>query len=600
MVGDGEARSLAGRDWLALGLLVAVVFLAYQPCWAGALLWDDAAHLTRAELRPGSGLLRIWFELGATQQYYPLVHSAFWLQHRLWGDATLGYHLVNLALHATAAILVAVALRRLAVPGAILAAALFALHPVQVESVAWITEQKNTLSAVFYLAAGLAWLRFEDRRDASSYLLALAMFLLALSSKTVTATLPAALLLLHWWRRGRPTWKHDVLPLLPFFLLGAAAGVLTAWVERHLVGAEGGAFQLSPAERVLVAGRAAWFYLGKLIWPTDLVFIYPRWVVSQDARWQYLYPASLLGALAALWLLRRRLPGPFVAALFFLGTLLPALGFVDIYPFLFSFVADHFQYLASIGIIALASAGATLTFDRSPPWRRRVVGALCVSVLAALSALTLRQSQVYVDRETLYRSVIRGNPGCWMAYNNLASALLSRGAVDEALPLAEKALELRPGYPEAHNNLALALGRQGRGEEAIAHFQRALSLDPAYAEAHNNLAFLLADRGLLGEAITHYRRALQIEPSNPGMNYNLAMALVAHGEPRAAAVHLRRALEVEPEFVEARNNLGILLARAGRIEEAIAQFREALRIRPDSTEVRRNLDAALASGGSSK
>jgi Flp pilus assembly protein TadD len=585
------------RDWLSLVALAAAVFLAYQPAWSGGLLWDDAAHLTRADLRSWHGLWRIWFEPGATQQYYPLLHSAFWLEHRLWGDATAGYHLVNLALHSASAAMVALALRRLAVPGPVLAAAIFALHPVQVESVAWIAEQKNTLSAVFYLGAALAWLRFQEQRDRRAYLLALAAFVLALCSKTVTATLPAALLLLHWWRCGKPSWRRDVLPLVPFFLLGAVAGLFTAWVERNLVGAEGAAFDRTVVERGLIAGRAAWFYLRKLAWPADLVFIYPRWNVSQDVWWQYLYPASALAVLAALWARRHRLPGPLTGALFFLGTLFPALGFFDVYPFLFSYVADHFQYLASLGIISLAAAGAARLLDRSPPWRRRLGLASCLAGLAGLGILTWRQSHLYADGEALYRATIRGNPGCWMAFNNLAGALISRGAVDEAMPLAQKALELRPDYPEAHNNLALALGSRGRVEEATAHYRRALELDPGYAEAHNNFGFALAARGQLEEAISHYRRALESDPGHAGVHYNLAMALVARGQPRAALAHLRRAVELQPEFLEARNNLGILLARSGRLDEAIEQFRQALKIQPGSAEVRRNLDIALAGRG---
>jgi Flp pilus assembly protein TadD len=577
--------------------LLAAVALAYQPAWNGGFLWDDAAHVTRADLRSWRGLWRIWSEPGATQQYYPLLHSAFWLQHRLWGDAPAGYHLVNLALHAAAALLAGLALRRLSVPGAFLAAAVFALHPVHVESVAWITELKNTLSAVLYLGAAMAWLRFEEERRARAYLLALALFVLALCSKTVTATLPAALLLLHWWKRGRPGWRREVLPLLPFFALGAAAGSFTAWVERKLVGAEGAAFDLSPVERGLVAGRAAWFYLGKLVWPADLSFVYPRWSVSQAIWWQYLYPAAALAVLAILWSQRQRWPGPLAGTLFFLGTLFPALGFFDVYPFLFSFVADHFQYLASLGIIALAAAGAARLLERRRLWRRPAGDALCLAALAVLAALTWQRSHLFADRETLYRATIRSNPGCWMAYNNLAGSLIARGATEEALGLVQRALDLRPDYPEAHNNLGLVLASRGRWDEAIRHYRRALELDPAYPEAHNNLGFAIAAGGELDEAIAHYRWALEGDPGQAGVHYNLAMALLARGDDPQAAAHLRRALELQPDFLEAHNNLGILLARSGRLDEAIEQFRRALEIAPSSAEVRRNLDLALERRG---
>ena len=582
------APSLRARDWLTAAALLAAVLLAYQPAWHGGLLWDDAAHLTRADLRSWQGLWHIWFDPGATQQHYPLVHSAFWLEQRLWGNDPTGYHVVNLLLHSGAALLVALVLRRLAVPGAYLAAAIFALHPVHVESVAWITELKNTLSAVFYLGAALAWVHFEEKRRVWTWLLALFLFVLALCSKTVTATLPAALLLVHWWRRGRPSWRRDVAPLLPFYALGAAAGVFTLWVERRLVGAEGAAFDLTALQRVLIAGRAAWFYLGKLVWPANLVFIYPRWQVSQSVWWQYLYPAAAVATLAALWALRKRLPGPLTAALFFLGTLVPALGFFDVYPFLFSFVSDHFQYLASIGIIALAASGIA-----SLP-QRRAGQAVSVAILAILAALTWKQSRLYADAETLYRATIRDNPACWMAYSNLSGLLIARGGAAEAEGLARKALELRPDYPEAHNNLALALVQRGQPGEAFAHYRRAIELSPGYAEARNNFGFALASGGNLDEAIFQYREALEADPGRAGIHYNLAMALIARRQFQAAVVHLRRAVQLQPDFVEARNNLGILLVRGGHLDDAVDQFRRALALAPGSAEVRKNLALALA------
>ncbi|HZR11223.1 MAG TPA: tetratricopeptide repeat protein [Myxococcales bacterium] len=594
MGGDGVARASPARDSGFFAALLVAVFAAYQPAWNGGLLWDDAAHLTRPDLRSWQGLWRIWAEPGATQQYYPLLHSAFWVQHRLFGDAPTGYHLVNLGLHFGAAVLAALILRRLAVPGAFLAAAIFALHPVHVESVAWISEEKNTLSAVFYLGAALAWLHFEERREKRAYLLSLLLFALALCTKTVTATLPAALLLVHWLRRGTPSWRRDVVPLLPFFVLGAAAGLFTVWVERNLVGAQGAGFERTMIERALLAGRAAWFYLGKLVWPADLVFIYPRWTVSQRVWWQYLYPAAALAALATLWLLRKRMPGALAGALFFVGTLFPALGFFDLYPFLFSFVADHFQYLASLGILTLAAAGAARLFEDARPALRRAGAGLCLAGVAVLAVLTWRQSRLYSDRETLYRATLRSNPGCWMAWNNLSGALISRGAAAEALPMAQRALALRPEYPEAQNNLALALLALGRPAEAIEHYRTALQLDPAYAEAHNNLGFALAAAGEPEKAIPHYRKALELDPGRAGVHYNLAMALIARGDLGAAAAHLSRAVELEPGSVEARNNLGILLARGGQLDAAIEQFRQALEIEPGSAEIRRNLGIALS------
>ena len=285
---------------VALALPFAAL-AAYWPALMGGFVWDDDGHVTRPELRPLHGLWRIWTEPGATQQYYPVLHSAFWAEQRLWGDSALGYHLVNVLLHLLGCLLLYKVLRRLAVPGALLAATVFALHPVCVESVAWISEQKNTLSTVFYLGAALAYLDFDDRRLRGRYALATALFVLALLSKSVTASLPAALLVVFWWKRGSLAWKRDVRALVPWFSLSAVAAAVTPWVESRYVGASSSAYPLGPVERLLVAGRAAWFYLGKIVWPADLVFIYPRWTVDVHTAWQIAFPLAAAAALAVLF-----------------------------------------------------------------------------------------------------------------------------------------------------------------------------------------------------------------------------------------------------------------------------------------------------------
>ena len=344
-------RSRRLADAAIAGLLFCAALAAYWPALNGEFLWDDNAHVTKPELQSLHGLFRIWFEVGATQQYYPVLHSAFWVEHRLWGDSVLGYHLTNLCLHVLAACLLMWMVRRMALPGAWLAAFLFALHPVCVEAVAWIAEQKSTLSAVFYLAAASTYLNFDRTRRKAAYFQALGLFVLALLSKTVTATLPAALLLIFWWQRRRIEWRRDVQPLAPFFLLGAGLGLFTAWVERNVIAAEGPEFALSFLQRVLLAGRVIFFYFGKLIWPANLTFTYPRWTVDPSQWQQYVFPVGILAMAAALIWLARRQRGPLAAFLYFCGTLFPALGFFNVFPFLYSYVADHFQYLASLGIL---------------------------------------------------------------------------------------------------------------------------------------------------------------------------------------------------------------------------------------------------------
>jgi len=517
-------KTVLQRDllWTA-ALLVAAVLVAYFPALHGKLLWDDEAHVTQPALRALDGLWSIWFDLGATQQYYPLLHSAFWLDHKLWGDAVVGYHLVNILFHAAAASLLLLILRRLKIPGAALAAAIFALHPVYVESVAWITEQKNALSAVFYFGAMLVYLRFDGDRRRSVYFLALGLFVAGLLTKTVTATLPAALLVIFWWQRGRLSWRRDVTPLVPWFALGAAAGLFTAWVEHTIIGAKGTAFEFSPIERCLLAGRVIWFYLAKLFWPVDLLFIYPRWEVNASVWWQYLFPLAAIALAAALWLIRGRSRAPLAALLFFTGSLFPVLGFFNVYPFIFSFVADHFQYLASVGIIVLVSAAATTLWARVPQRARWAGPALCVAAVGALGALTFRQSGIYRDPLTLYRATLDKNAGCWMCSNNIGMVLADAGRPRDAIPYYEQTLRIRPNLPETHNNLANALQQTGRAPEAIAYYREALRLKPNYVEAHNNLGAALFTMGKMSEAKTEYEAALRINPDFEAARENLSL-----------------------------------------------------------------------------
>ena len=588
------ARSFGPRDWLFVVALLAAVILVYQPALHGGLLWDDNAHITHAELRSWHGLCRIWFDVGATQQYYPLSETAFWVQHKLWGDAMMGYHLVNIALHALTAVMVALVLRQLAIPGAFLAAAIFALHPVHVESVAWITEQKNTLSAVFYLGAAMAYFRFDRNRGMAWYLGALGLFVLALASKIVTVTLPAALLVIFWWQRGKLSWRRDVLPLVPFFAIGVVAGVFVAWVERNLVGAQGPDFVLTVMQRCLLPGRVIWFYLGKLLWPADLHFIYPRWEVSPAVWWQYAFPLALLMLLAVLWKLSRRWRGPLAGLLFFAGTLFPVWGFLNVYWFMFSYVADHFQYLASLGIISLVSGGAALLLERWALWGRPAAYAACLAVLAILADLTWQQSRMYADVETLYRRTIAENPGCWMAYNNLGLVLAEHGRMDEAIACYHKSLDIKPDRAYTHNNLANALCDCGRVDEAIAQYRAALKIMPEYAGARNNLGLLLRQQGHIAEAIEQYKKALEISPDLVAARNNLGFVLCRQGHVAEAIAQYRTALEIMPDYADARYNLGIVLYEHGRMREALAEWRELLRWQPRNVLALNRLAWALA------
>jgi protein O-mannosyl-transferase len=593
----GWLRDLWGRGWLKGLLLLTAVIFVYQPVWHGKPIWDDEAHLTPPGLRSPQGLARIWIEPGATQQYYPLVHSLFWVEYKLWGNTTLGYHLINILLHAFSALLLWKILRRLQVPGAYLAAAIFALHPVGVESVAWISEIKNTLSGAFYLGAVLVYLRFDRTRNWMFYFVTLGLFLLGLMSKTVVATLPAALLVVFWWQRGRLSWKQDVLPLIPFFVVGIGAGLFTAWVEWKFVGAKGSEYDFTFIERVLIAGRVIWFYLGKLVWPVDLVFIYPRWHVSQTVWWQYLFPLTALLVSVVLWLLSRRNRAPLAAWLFFVGTLFPALGFFNVYPFRYSFVADHFQYLASIGPITLAAAGIAIFFRSLMDKRQFLEPIVCGTLLLVLGVSSWRQSGMYTDIETLWRMTIARNPDCWLANNNLGDYLYNKGHIKEAIEHYQKAIQIDPNYAEAQNNLGAALAAEGRFDEAIENYHKAIQISPNFAYALNNLGMALAARGQFDDAIENYRKAIQISPNFADALDNLGAALTVKGRSDEALGYYRQALAIDPNLAGAHNNLGILLAKQGRTAEAIEYYQRAIELNPSRAEFYYNLGNLLATQG---
>jgi tetratricopeptide (TPR) repeat protein len=573
-------------------LLVIATLLAYQPAWHGQRIWDDEAHLTPPALRSLDGLARIWTQIGATQQYYPLTFTAFWVQHELWGDLTLGYHLVNILLHSLSALLFLTILRRLQVPGAWLAAACFALHPVHVESVAWMTQLKNTLSGVLCLGSLLAYLGFDQTREKRFYALALGLFALGLLSKTAIVPLPAGMLAVLWWKRGRLSWKQDALPLAPFFLAGLVAGLVTVWLEQSLYGARGAEFEFPFLERCLIAGRAIWFHLGKLLWPADLQFMYPRWEISQAAWQQYLYPAAALVLLAGLWRLRHCSRAPLAGLLCFILALFPTLGFFNACTFHYTFVNDHHQYLASLGIIAVAAAGATVVSAR---WPFR--GVLCLALLATLATLTWRQCRMYVDLETLWRTTAARNPGCYLAHINLGRLFFQQGRVDEAIAHNQKALDIRPGSAEVHNDLGLALMQKGLAGEAIAHYQKALTIRPSLTEAHVNLGNALAHEGQLDGAIAQYQQALAMEPRNGKIYSNLSAALLRQGKLDAAIDCLQKALELLPAFAEAHNDLGVVLLQKRQVDEAIGHFQTALQYQPGLTGAHKSLAEAFLEKG---
>ena len=602
-------RSGRNAKCALVALFAVALLVAYWPATNGGFVWDDDMHISgNPALRTLGGLRDIWFKPGATCQYYPLSFTAFWAGYHLWGLNTPGYHLLNVLLHGGVAVLLWQVLARLRMRGAWLAGALFALHPVCVMSVAWMTELKNTLSGLFMLGSVWAYLRFAGlgvyerhapdgdgasgcRRRRRYYVLCLVLFQLAMFAKTAVSFLPVTLLLVTWWRREKLAWR-DVVPLLPMVVIAVALGQVTFAVERSS-GAQGAQYHLGLLQRVLISGRSYWFYLGKLLAPCQLTFIYPRWTVAVGAWQQWLYPAGALALLGGLWTWRKRLgKGLFVAMTHFYVTTSMLILLTVLYMTRFSWVSDHWQYYGCMAVMGLAGAGISAVADRWGAGRAWLLPALCGVLLSTLGVLTWRQSRMYADIETLYRVTIDRNPGCWMAHGNLGMVLFKHGQTDEAIAHYRQALRLKPDFGEAHNNLGLALIGLGQYDEAVAHCRKALETGPNSADTHNNLGLALAGQGEMDEAISHYRKAIALKSDFADPHSNLGNALAARGEIEHAIVQYRQALSIWPDFAEAHNNLGAALFRLKRVDEAIACFRRAVEIKPDYPDARHNLEVA--------
>jgi tetratricopeptide (TPR) repeat protein len=575
--------------------LIGLVVVAYAASVPNGFVWDDDDYVTaNAALRSLRGLWQLWAEPGVVPQYYPVTFTSFWVEYRLWGEWAPGFHAINVLLHAANAVLVWRLLERLAVPGAWIAAALFAVHPVHVESVAWITERKNVLSGFWYLAA--AWLfvtRVAGREPGArgpAYAGVVALFVLALLSKSVTASLPVALAIALWWREGRVR-RSDLVLLVPLLVLGAAAGLLTASMERHRVGAVGPYWEQTFLERCLIAGRALWFYAGKLLWPHPIAFNYERWTIDAKDALQWVWPAAALAVGAGAWLGRTRLGrGPAAAFAFFAVTLAPALGFVNVYPMRYAFVADHFQYLASLGVLALVGAGLT-----------RIAGSRAalasVPLLVALVVLTHRQSLAYRDVTTLWTDTLDKNPRSVLALQNLGTIQYGWGNLPAALALYERARAVEPQQPDVWNSIGLVQARLGRLDAAISSFERVLRIEPAHAEAARNLGSVLAAAGRRDEAIVAYERAVAVAPAMVEAREDVALLLIQAGRLADAEGQLREAIRIAPDAPGPRARLGATLGAQGRGAEALAAWHDAARLAPGAVDVQAGLADAYAAVG---
>jgi protein O-mannosyl-transferase len=597
---------IANRPWILAPAIWCAIFLVYVPSLSSGFIWDDDDYVTQnATLRTIEGLRHIWLDPQATPQYYPLVFTTFWIEYHLWELHPAGYHFVNAALHATNGVLVWLILRRLSVPGAWLAALAFGLHPVHVESVSWISERKNVLSGLFYLLALRTLIEImsgrprdvtglEIRRYWLRYTAGFAFFIAALLCKSVTCSLPAVLLLLAWWQNGRLTLRA-IWPLVPLFLVGAAFAWHTSWLERIHVGASGSLFAWTPAERILIAGRAVWAYAIELVWPVNLSFMYPRWQIRGDSWLQWSIALSAFAIPAVIAVRCRRMTGPLLALLYFGGTLLPALGFFNLFPMRYSFVADHFQYLASLGIPSLIAAwwlhppapeGPKTSANRWLPtiaMRARI--AVAVVALLALATLTWQRQSAFKDPEALWSDVLQKNPTSMAANVQMGRLASRRGDFVVAERYLRDGLRYRTDDLDTHEfetNLAHSLSGQKRLDEAAVEFQHALDRKPDYPEALNGLANVESQRRQYPAAFDLYRRALEKRPASPIIHTNFANALAAAGKLTDAEKEYRASLDLDAAATVPRLDLAKVLARQGRFREAEAECRRVIKSEPRS------------------
>ncbi len=608
------------------GLLgAAIIFLAawfcYYPSLNGGFVWDDDQLLTESRIiKAPDGLRRIWCTTEVVD-FWPATNSSLWTEWRLWGMDLAGYRATNVILHVAAALLIWTILRRLSIPGAFLAAMIFAVHPVNVESVAWIAQRKNTLSMLFFLlsvlwylkgmqpAAGKAapgCLKGAGREAASDilhpssfiphpssfYWLSLAAFALAMLGKGSVAVLPVVLLGIVWWRRKIE--QRDVIGVLPFFAVAALLTAVNIWFQTH---GSGEVFRTASfMERVLGAGGVIWFYLYKAVLPFDLSFVYPQWEIQAGNVLWWLPLLAALAVTAVLWRYRETWSRPFLFAWgFFCVSLAPVMGFTDVEYMECSLVADHYQYIAIIGVISLAAAGWSVWHGQMPGRIRWAGGGAGVILVIALVVLSWQQSSLYSGE--LFQDSLKKNPRSCIVNNNMGTVLKKAGRLKEAAEYFKRAVDLKPDYLAARNNLAVVLNNLGQTQEAIKLLQQVLLQKPDYPEALNNLGAILIAAGRPEEAEKYIEQALRVKPDYARAHYNLGIALSGIGRQKEAIEYFQQAVSLEPDYAEAHNSLGVLLARAGLLQEALEHFRQALHYDPNMFLAENNLGNTLSSAG---
>jgi tetratricopeptide (TPR) repeat protein len=567
------------RQALLAAAILAIAILAYIPAMQGGFLWDDYSFLKDNWLTQApDGLQRFWFTTQA-EDYFPLTSSTLWVEWRLWGDHAAGYHVTNVLLHAVAAVLVWRVLRRLEFPGAWLAGVLFAVHPVAVASAAWITERKNTLPMVLYLLSLLAWLRYDERGKRGAYAFSILLFLLALLAKTSVVTMPAVLLLCAWWRR-RTIARKDVLRSLPFFALALALGLVTIWFQQHNVIRQDIVRPEGWASRVAAMGWIIWFYLFKALVPMGLCAVYPRWDVNAWSPVACLPLALVALGLVLLWA-RRKSWGraPLFATGYFVLMLLPVLGFAKMSFMKFSFVADHLQYAALIGVVAFAAAMLARA-AAAAGWPGRAGTFAAAGCVVALAVLTWNRARLYANGERLWRDDIAKQPGSWLAWNNLGDLCFRAGRRDEALDCFKRSLALNPKYPITWHNLGRLTALLGDSDEAMFDYSRAIDLKPDFASAYNGRGNVLYHAGKYGPALKDYDKAIELNPHYADAYNNRGNLRVGQGQCADAIRDFDEAIRLNPTFATAFTDRAGAYVRIQEYQQALRDADRALALEP--------------------
>lgn len=574
-------------------VIVAAGLWVFWPALHGGWLWDDDGLIQNNRLiHDPSGFWKIWFEPSRLIDFFPLTVTVEWLEWHLWQSETFGYHLTNVVLHLTSSLLVWHLLSKFGLRLAWLGGLIFAIHPVVVESVAWMAELKNTLSMPFFLLAMCVWIDYENEGKRRDYFLTLGLFAVAMLAKTTMVMFPAVILLYAWWKRSHIGWK-DLKASAPFFAVSLGLGLVTIRflhshaIERPNVSMEGIFSTLA------LGAQSMAFYFTKFFLPIGLMPMYPKWVIDPPTLIQFL-PWLILGV-ALGWLWTKRMTWGRHALLglgFFLIMLIPFIGFVPGSYMEFTWVMDHLLYIPIVGLIGLVVAGMEQMSGQLPVVIRSVGAVMVVGVIGLLAWGSRDYAKLYIDQQTLWTYTIQHNPGAWVAYNNLGFVLFESGRNAEAMDLYAKALKLYPDYEMAHYNMgnALVMSGQDRYDEAMLQYEQVLKLNPNNANVHNNLGNIYARQGRISEAIDQFQQASKNNPYDIAAHGNLGNLYGQQRRLPAAIEQFEEALKIDSNDAPSHYSLGCAFAIMGRTSEAIEQYQLVLKINPENAQARERLD----------